>query len=703
MSTASSHGPSGSPSAAMRSRGEQRFDAPDPVLVAETKNEIRLLVQEISELAQADISASEFYAAFLTRVVSALGAVGGAVWRVEEGGRLQLAYQSNLASAGLDSQLEVQPRHARLLKQTLAANQATTVPPKAGGEDGAGNPSELLLVLAPLVIEKQPQAIVEIFQRPGGGPTTQRGYLRFVVQMCDLACEFLRNQRLRQLTESQNLWRQIDEFVHEIHKSLDVRATSFSIVNEARRLIGCDRVSLAIAYGNHCRVEAISGLDSLDRRAAEVQRLDDLATAVLRTGEPVWQSTAPQELPPQIEEPLEQYVDLAHSRMIAVLPLVPRVSGPDSSALGERPRGVLVVEQLRDARATDVVRQRTELVAQHSAVALANAIDHSSLFLLPVWQALGRATWLFRGRTLPKTLLAAGAFAAIVTALAIIPTDFEVAARGKLQPVERQEIFTPLDGIVSEVPVRHGEQVTSGTVLARLKSTSLELELAALIGRQTTNAEQLAARQRALLDNSRGPRLSPIEEDRLSGELLELRQEAENIERELALVREKQQQLTVIAPVPGEVVTWKIEDVLLGRPVIRGQSLMTLANAGGEWELELCLPERRLKHLQESKLEARSVSEGAADSPDVVFTLSSHPGQQFHGRIVEIEQTAEVRGEEGNTVLVRVAIDKSQLPPLHDQTTVTAKLDCGRRSIGYVWFCDLIETVQTKVLFWLPS
>ena len=47
--------------------------------------------------------------------------------------------------------------------------------------------------------------------------------------------------------------------------------------------------------------------------------------------------------------------------------------------------------------------------------------------------------------------------------------------------------------------------------------------------------------------------------------------------------------------------------------------------------------------------------------------------------------------------------DKDELPPLHDQTTVTAKLHCGRTSVGYAWFCDLIETVQSKVLFWLPS
>jgi hypothetical protein len=126
---------------------------------------------------------------------------------------------------------------------------------------------------------------------------------------------------------------------------------------------------------------------------------------------------------------------------------------------------------------------------------------------------------------------------------------------------------------------------------------------------------------------------------------------------------------------------------------------MTLANPAGDWELELYVPERRLKHI----LAARQQTEAAGQRPplDVIFALASHPGEEFHGEVVEIEQTAEVRGEEGNTILVRVAVNKDELPHLHDQTTVTARLYCGRRSLGYVWFCDLIETVQSKVLFWL--
>jgi chorismate-pyruvate lyase len=68
--------------------------------------------------------------------------------------------------------------------------------------------------------------------------------------------------------------------------------------------------------------------------------------------------------------------------------------------------------------------------------------------------------------------------------------------------------------------------------------------------------------------------------------------------------------------------------------------------------------------------------------------------------VVEIERRAETQGDEGNVVLVRVAIDKTQLPELHSETTVTAKLHCGERPLGYVLFQDAIEAVQSKVLFW---
>jgi multidrug efflux pump subunit AcrA (membrane-fusion protein) len=256
---------------------------------------------------------------------------------------------------------------------------------------------------------------------------------------------------------------------------------------------------------------------------------------------------------------------------------------------------------------------------------------------------------------------------------------------------------------VVNVPVRHGQMVSRGDVLAELNSPELAEEFERLLGRQKTVQEKISSTNKRLLDNNRSgaSRLTPYDESRLAGELVEFRQEAENIRREQELFTEKQKRLRVVADEAGQVVTWEVETSLLRRPVQRGQVLMTLANPDGPWELELFVPERRLRHI----LAAQERGEGSSDEHrpalDVTFMLSSHPGEEFHGRVIEIEQSAEVRGEEGNTILVRVEVDRDTLPHLHDQTTVTAKLYCGKRSLGYTWFCDLIETVQAKVLFWL--
>ena len=305
--------------------------APDAALVQEMRNEIRTLVQEISQLAQTEISLDEFYEGFLTRVVGAMAAVGGAIWSIADNQPPQLRSQVNLSVVGLTA--ETQAPHLALLKKVAAGGQAVLVPPHSGlGTSGPApematasqphNPTDLLLVLAPLWQEGKVVGLAEIFQRPGGGPTTLRGYVRFLVQMAELAAEFLKNQRLRQLVDSQQLWQQLEAFLAAIHGSLDLRETSFAVVNEGRRLIGCDRVTLALQEGSRLRVTTVSGLDSIDRRASEIQRLSQLATAVYKTKQPFWHCTDAAEVAPQIDEHLQPYVDTAHSKLIAILPLV---------------------------------------------------------------------------------------------------------------------------------------------------------------------------------------------------------------------------------------------------------------------------------------------------------------------------------------------------------------------------------------------
>ncbi len=66
--------------------------------------------------------------------------------------------------------------------------------------------------------------------------------------------------------------------------------------------------------------------------------------------------------------------------------------------------GALIVEQIDNARLGEGMLRRVDVVTEHSSSALANAMEHQNLFLMPVWRAIGNSTWVVKGRTLPKTI-----------------------------------------------------------------------------------------------------------------------------------------------------------------------------------------------------------------------------------------------------------------------------------------------------------
>ena len=194
MSTSHPSNPSHSPET------EQSAAAIDEGAIHRAKQEIQGLVQEVVELSRSEIEPTEFYAALLDKSVTALAAVGGVVWTQEEGTPLGLEYQVNLRETGLAESEEAQMQHGRLLQQVIAKGEPALIPPHSGfgdspdGEDAAANPTDFLLVLAPIKSDRGVDGLVEIFQRAGARPTTQRGYLRFMSQICELAGEYLKTQ-----------------------------------------------------------------------------------------------------------------------------------------------------------------------------------------------------------------------------------------------------------------------------------------------------------------------------------------------------------------------------------------------------------------------------------------------------------------------------------------------------------------------------
>lgn len=667
----------------------------DPQLVEQTKQQIRALVAEIAQLAKSDVGPQEFYAEFLPRVVSALAAIGGAVWTTEDEGRLSLAYQVNVQRTGLLENEEAQRQHSHLLQRAFTGGEPMLVPPHsgAGEEDQGANPTDFLLVFGPLKTDLETVGVVEIFQRPEAGVNTQKGYLRFLNQMCDLAAEFIKGRQLRHFSDRQVLWTRLEEFTRVVHASLEPRETAYTIANEGRRLIECDRVSVAIRHGGRATIESVSGQDLFDKRSNTVRLLGKLASAVVATGDPVWYSGDTQDLAPQVEKAVQDYVDESHTKTIAVLPLR-KPKDEEEEAAEERepdepPIGALIIEQIEDSRIPQSMLQRVDVVAKHSSTALANALEHNSLFLMPLWRTIGKAKWLVRARTLPKTLAVAGAVVAVLVALAVVPADFELEAKGTLEPVDRSDVFARIDGVVDEVLVEHGDSVEKSQELAHLRNTDLQVAIEDILGQLATTREQILTTQRTLLQS----RLNAEQQSRLEGELWGLRQKLTSLLAQQKLYLEKKEDLIVRSPRQGQIITWDVRNRLIHRPVQRGQVLMRVADPTGPWQLELHMAEDRMGHIVRAQKQLQ-------ENLDVTYILATEPGEERTGEVSEVHLNAEVRGDEGNTVLIKVAIDQNELPELlRPGATVTGKLDCGTRSIGYVWFHDLIAFIQSRILF----
>ncbi|MCA9173638.1 MAG: HlyD family efflux transporter periplasmic adaptor subunit [Planctomycetales bacterium] len=668
--------------------------------IEQTKQQIRALVNEIAQISKSDLGADDYYPQFLDRVVQALAALGGAVWMFADGQQLTLKYQINVSDSLLDDNDDSR-KHRRLLAQVSNGNEGHLIPPQSGtAEDGsAGNPTPMLLVLAPVLNDGKCEGVVEIFQRPDAPPSAQRGYRRFLVQMCELFSEWCKGRKLKQFGDRHILWQQADQFSRQIHTTLDLRETCYLVTNEGRRMIGCDRVSVAIKRGPRCRIEAVSGQDTIENRSNVIRHLSDLASKVCATGEPLWWDGEMDDLPPQIEESLDPYVDESYTKMMAILPIRrPKTEemrandGIRSEANLENNEanqiiGALIVEQIESDVNRDLLESRVDLVYEHSARALSNSMTHNELFLMPVWRAIGKLSVVTKARNLPKTLAVAAALLLVIGALFFMRTDFRLKAEGALQPIERRDVFVEVPGTVVEVLVKDQDPVQAGAPLIRLSNPEQQRLYQDLLGKIETarvNRDSLARRLKIDID-----KLEPADVGAFETQINTTRAELESYLRQKKDMEDNIERLTIRAPINGIVLlSWNIEKSLMGRVVEPGQVMMTVADPTGPWELDLFLLEKRAGYVKQARHEIKPELK-------VDYFLATNAGEGYEGWVKNVDQVTRMHGEDAqHGVRVQVGFDESNHANPRVGARVTAKIHCGRSSLGFAWFHEAIEWVQ---------
>jgi biotin carboxyl carrier protein len=420
------------------------------------------------------------------------------------------------------------------------------------------------------------------------------------------------------------------------------------------------------------RTLAISGVDSLDRRAHKVQLLESLAAAAGRGREPVWHPGHADALSPQVLTPLQDYLDFAHAQRLGILPVLDPRAAETSPATA-----ALIVE--------DFTTERSDAHFQQAAQGLLEA-SRGRLLNQQAADRIPGARWLrglarrrahhaspFRG-----PVLAAAALLLLVL-VGLVPVPFRIPAAGSLQPARRQHVFAPEAATVDRLFVEQGAHVAQGAPLLQLAAPELELELATCLGdlqvvrqqRQSMYAQRLVLRPAAQTERQ-------VAEDKLAAEEQRLAQEAELLGRQLELLKARLDALRVVSPLTGQVLTWEASQLLASRPVQRGQKLLTIADPKGPWALELQVADRDIQEV----LAAR---ERAGGELALTYSLGVEPARKHRGIIEKISWRSESKEGGYPTVRVLVSVDKEQLPSLRAGSEVVAHIDCGRRALVYAW------------------
>jgi hypothetical protein len=692
----------------------------DVNLIEQARRQINRLAEEVAHLSEADLAPPDYYGEFLQRVLQALAAPAGAVWLLTQQGNLQLQHQINMREVGLDRSEEGRASHDELLRQALMRAQPGMVPPRSSLGKGEanrpapGNPTDFLILLAPIIVDKQVAGLVEVWQDPNRGPDAQRGFLQFLIRMAGLAASYTRNHQLRTMVGQQQVWTQLEAFARQIHNSLNPTEVSYVVANEGRRLVECDRISVALRFGKKCKVEAISGADVVEKRSNLVQLQRKLFDAVLKWGEKlVYTGAKDDTLPPAVLHALDNYLAESTSKLLVVLPL-----RDDREAESKRPaRSALMMEAFDPPNSSEQMVARLEVVGKHATTALYNATEYKRIPFRFVWLPVAKVQEGLGGKAQAIIAAVLVSLLILVVAMVIVPYPLKMEAKGQVWPKERAYMYTPTPGTVVELAanLKPGDRVAKGQELIHLYCPDLAPETIQVTSDLATAKKKLDE-VTSLMQRNTSDKTLPLQRIEHAGTLQAKEGQLKNMREIFNIDPLNPGHIWLRAPIEGVVLTPDFKEKLPGASVKESQPLLRIGKYAPDakkrvrdWEIELKIPQ---KHLGQVLLAFQRLESGKKEL-DVDILLSNRPTAMFKGKLPRDKVAAEAtpNKDEGNeTEPVTIAwvrlsgegiAPENEVPPelLVAGVEARTRIRCGNRAMGYSLFYGVWEFVYEKVVF----
>jgi hypothetical protein len=654
-----------------------------------------------------DLAPADYYPEFLQRVLEAVDAPAGAVWLRTADGHFQEQCRLNPGGVRPPESEAGRARHHELLRQVVQQARPAFLPPAWD----AGPDSGWALLMTPALLDLDVAAVLEVWVSARRPPPAIPGLVQFLVRMADLASVYLHRAQ-EEKTDPQKVWEQLDAFARRAHGSLDPTEVAYRVANEGRQLVGGDRLSVALRPGRRAVVEAVSGVELVDRRSNLSRRMRRLCDRVLDWGEKlVYRGTPDETLPPAVLRDLDAYLEVSHSKVLVLLPV------RDERGEGrKKPRAALLLECFETALPVDRLVERLETISRHAGVALYNASAYRQIPLRFLWQPLVWAQAGLGGKARAIAAAVAAAVLLVVAALVFVPYPLKLDAKGQMLPQQRQWIYAPVEGqVVGFAPgVEPGALVRAGEELVLLYDVQLESKLVQL-GQEAAAIDQDITTLNKHLNNKE--LTAPHEGERLRLDSERRQKEALRDQRrwELRALRARTNSdparpgnFWLKAPFRGTVLSWDFRETLTNRQVKPSEPLLRLGDKDGAWEVELKIPQKHMGQIVRAFAAA-----GPRAELDVDLLALSAPTRTFKGRLArgrlggEASPNKDDPNEAEPVVLAGVRIDGADIPPadrlprelLVTGTEVHAKVRCGNHPMGYSLLYGVWEFFYEKVVF----
>jgi hypothetical protein len=451
------------------------------------------------------------------------------------------------------------------------------------------------------------------------------------------------------------------DFLAVVGERPGLRGMTIAVVNDLAARLHCDRVSVGLIRRNgSIRLHAISHSASFKGQGRLVDAIENAMEEALdqRT------SVAYPPLPST-----ERAVTMAHRALAEIT----RVQGTSlisvvmADGKGE-PVGAITFERHRSELFDKEALQLTEAIAALLGPIVGLQLRANRLVAGRAIDRLGDGFASLFGPRRPGLKLAVIGVIGLGLFLALAKGELRVTAKSVLEGEVQRAAVAPFNGFIRAAPVRAGDTVKAGDVLAALEDRDLILERL----KWRAERDKLVQKQREVR----------AKQDRTT--LVILDAQIRQAEAQLALAEENLSRARIFAPFDGIVVSGDLSQ-MLGSPVEKGKTLFELAPLDSY---------RLIVHVDER--DVRYVAMG--QSGTVAFAgIPWTPLRMTLSKITPITVAEEGRNS------YRIEARLTELgPQLRPGMEGVAKIETGQRSLMWIWTRAVVEWLRLSAWKYLP-